>query len=78
MGVVHPFPAGYAERLEAAGAHERDTRQAHALALEARNRLIHEAVDNGVPGKFIAKVLRMSPPSVTRILSVPPGDPHAA
>lgn len=79
MGDVHAFPpAGFKERLRAAGQHERDTHQAHLLAMEARNRVIHEAVDCGFPQKIIAEVLGISRPSVTRILSMPPGDPHAA
>jgi hypothetical protein len=77
MGELVQFPSAdnpYKARLEKAGAHERDTREAHQLALRARNELVHEAVDNGYLQAAIARDLRLSRPSVTRILSVPPSD----
>lgn len=75
MGELVQFPGAdnpYKARLEKAGAHERDTRAAHQLALRARNELVHEAVDNGYLQAAIARDLHISRPSVTRILAMPP------
>lgn len=75
MGKLVQFPGAdnqYTERLEKAGEHERDTREAHELALKARNELVHLAVDDGYPQAAAAKALQLSRPSVTRILSIPP------
>lgn len=75
MGDLIQFPGAdnpFRARLEKAGSHERDTRDAHRLALKARNELVHEAVDNGYPQAAVARDLNMSRPSVTRILSMPP------
>lgn len=73
MGNVIQFPgldAAWRERLEKAGEHERDTRTAHRLALESRNALVHEAVDNGFQQTEVARAIKISAPSVTRILSM--------
>jgi FixJ family two-component response regulator len=75
MGDLIQFPSAdspYKERLEKAGAHERDTREAHLLALKGRNELVHEAVDSGYLQAAVARDLKISRPSVTRILAMPP------
>lgn len=75
MGQVVRFPGESDEwrvRLEKAGAHERDTRQAYQLALRGRNELVHQAIDDGYPQSAAARALHISRPSVTRILSMPP------
>lgn len=75
MGDLVQFPGvdnAFTVRLEKAGEHVRDTDEAHRLALRARNELVHEAIDNGYPQRAAARALKMSPPSVTRILARPP------
>jgi predicted XRE-type DNA-binding protein len=75
MGDLLRFPDAdnpFRERLEKAGAHERDTREAHQLALRARNELVHKAVDNKYLQAAVARDLKISRPSVTRILAMPP------
>lgn len=75
MGQVVQFPSAdnpFRPRLEKAGDYVRETAEANRLALIARNELVHEAVDNGYLQSLIARDLKISRPSVTRILSVPP------
>lgn len=75
MGDLVQFPSAdnpYTARLEKAGTYVRETEEAYRLALTARNELVHEAVDSAYPQAAAARALRMSAPSVTRILARPP------
>ncbi|NUR04294.1 MAG: hypothetical protein HOY79_49675 [Streptomyces sp.] len=81
MGKLIQFPTGdssYSARIAAAAAHERDTREAHLLALKGRNEVIREAVDNHHPQAAAARDAQLTPPSVTRILSMRDYDAEAA
>lgn len=73
---VIKFPEGWRQRLERSAAYEQETKEAHKLALAARNQLVHEAVDDGFPQTYIARALGVTRPTVTRILADPP--PHIA
>ena len=75
MGQLIQLPSAdnpYTERLKKAADYARETGESHRLALIARNELVHEAVDNGYPQAAAARAMRMSAPSVTRILAKPP------
>ena len=75
MGDLVQFPSAdnpYKARLEKAGDYVRETAEAARLALTARNELVHEAIDHGYPQSLAARDLKVSRPSVTRILAMPP------
>jgi hypothetical protein len=75
MGDLVQFPSAdnpFRARLEKAGQHVRETHEAWQLALVARNELVHEAVDQKYPQSAAARDLKVSRPSVTRILALPP------
>ena len=60
---------GYGPRLEAAGQYARDCFTQWKNALEARNNLVVEAVDNGYSGHQAARDIQVKQPHVIRILS---------
>lgn len=75
MGAVLKFPenrVAWTERLGKAADHERETAEAHRLALDARNALVHAAVDDGYPQAHIATAMKCARATITRILAVPP------
>lgn len=73
MDNVIKFPEGsWRQRLERAAEHERDTAEAHRLALEARNEIVHGAVDDGFPQQYVARAIGVTRPTITRILARPP------
>lgn len=75
MGQLIQFPSAdnpYTERLEKAADYARETGEIHRLALIARNELVHEAIDHAYPQAAAARAMKMSAPSVTRILAKPP------
>ena len=75
MGDLIQFPSAdnpFTTRLEKAADYARETTEAARLALRARNEVVHEAVDSGYPQAAAARAMKMSAPSVTRILAKPP------
>jgi len=75
MGQLIQFPSAdnpYSERLAKAADYAREIGEMYRLALVARNEIVHEAVDHGHPQAAAARDMKMSKPSVTRILAKPP------
>lgn len=57
------------DRLRAAAEHLDEANQRQRLALATRNRLVIDAVDNGMAYRAVAKAAGVSQPHVVRILS---------
>lgn len=60
------------ERLKACADDVESSRAAYVAAVERRNAAVVDACDKvGLPQKIVAKLTRVSPPHVTRILGNP-------
>lgn len=68
MSGVVPIP-GYADRLKAAQADVRAKKEAWKTALQLRNEIIAEAVDNGFPQTAAAKNAGVSQPHIVRVMA---------
>lgn len=60
---------GYGEQIRGAAEYVADCRERYRNALEQRNRLIVEAVDNGYSGHQAARDAQVKQPHIIRILS---------
>ena len=60
---------GYADQIRSASEYVRDCRQLYEHALQARNKLIVEAVDHGYSGHQAARDAGVKQPHIIRILS---------
>jgi len=60
---------GYGPQLQRAADYVRDCRELYRNAVQTRNALIVEAVDNGCSGKRAARETGMTQPAIIRILS---------
>lgn len=61
---------GYGKRIQDAGQYVRDCLELYKNALQARNQVIVEAVDNGYAGHQAARDAQVKQPHIIRILSM--------
>ena len=72
MGDVIHFPGDHAARLRELSQRERESKDAHTHDLRARNLAIIEAIKDKYPQNRAARDCGLKPPSITRILGLPP------